>query len=61
MRDGSDWHPKLHETVAQITGMKSERSDAAMPVENVISIYLGIGVLSENFTTVFMLFCSRYQ
>ncbi|KAF4713516.1 hypothetical protein FOZ62_025714 [Perkinsus olseni] len=23
MRDGSDWHPKLHETVAQITGMKS--------------------------------------
>jgi inositol-hexakisphosphate/diphosphoinositol-pentakisphosphate 1-kinase len=25
MRDGSDWHPQLHETVAQITGMKSSK------------------------------------
>jgi inositol hexakisphosphate/diphosphoinositol-pentakisphosphate kinase len=25
MRDGSDWHPQLHETVAQITGMKTSK------------------------------------
>jgi hypothetical protein len=26
MRDGSDWHPQLHDTVAQITGMKSSKA-----------------------------------
>lgn len=25
MRDGSDWHPQLHDTVAQITGMKTSK------------------------------------
>ena len=26
MRDGSDWHPQLHDTVAQITGMKTSKA-----------------------------------